>query len=190
MGDTSVKINLKEGTFELDGSETFVEKHWNEMKSYLENLLVTESFSDSSTGSKPRKPKPHSGSHAGVTPKKGISYTPIPINLKGGANTISLKDFFKQKSPKSNQEIITLFAYYLDKYCGIPDMEFGHAMSCYNEVGVKKPTNLLSLCNNVRNRGGWLEAGSQPYTFKINISGQNLIDHDLPRKEISATKNK
>ena len=87
-----------------------------------------------------------------------------------------------RQKPKGNQEIITVFAYYLNKHCQIPNMGMGHAVSCYNEVGERKPKNIYSICLNARSRKAFLDTGDENYTFKITIQGENLIEQDLPSK--------
>ena len=178
MNDTRIKINFAEGTIELEGSEQFVEKHWEELKSY-----IPKSFSDVPKSHDKNNKSKIKGASKIQKDHKPLSYTPIPINLKGAGNTPSLKKFFDEKSPTSNQDIVTVFVYYLNKYCDIKNMEMGHAVSCYNELKLRKPSNIYSVCNNVRTRKGYLDYGDEAHTFKINIQGENLIEHDLPVKK-------
>ena len=180
MGDTRVKITYSNGTtFELEGTESFVEKHLESLK------LNPNSLPQEPARSSTKQKQLVKSSSKGSKEKKKISFSPIPVNLKGSNNQPTLKKFFEEKKPRENQEIITLFAYYLNKYCNIPNMEFGHAVSCYIEMNLRKPTNIQSLCQNVRNRKAYLEIGTEPYTYKITIQGENLIEHDLPSKDNS-----
>lgn len=180
MTTTKVKLTIGQSIIEVEGSEEFVEKHWEELKSFISRPMAQQ-LQDSE--------QPSSGTHAKKTTEKTAkerkpkSYTPLPVDLKGNGKALSLKEFYKQKSPNDNQETITLFAYYLNKYCGIPNMQMGHALSCYNDVGERKPSNIYALCNNARTRKGYLDYGDESYTFKITIQGENLVEHDLPRKD-------
>ena len=110
-----------------------------------------------------------------------VSLSPIPLDLKGGKNIPSLSDFYKEKSPSSNQEKITVFAFYLNKKLNVPDVLPGHAISCYNEVHEKKPLNILALFKDTRRLKGWLETGEAPNSVRVSIAGENLVEHDLPR---------
>lgn len=179
MTDTRIKINFVEGTIELEGSEEFVEKHWEELKSYVPKDIGTSvkrtTSGSSKNGGKKTGPK-------GSKEHKPISYAPIPLNLKGDEKSPSLKKFFEEKLPSGNQEIITTFAYYLTKYCDVKSVEMGHLVSCYNEVGERKPSNIYQICLNTKNRLGYLATGDEPYSVKINIQGENLVEHDLPHK--------
>ena len=177
MADTKVKINFNEGTIELEGTESFVEKHCEEIKSFIQQPPKLEQL----TAKKQRRT---SSKKSGATAKehKSISYAPIPVNLKGSSNTLSLKKFFEDKKPSGNQEIITVFTYYLNKYCKLSNTEMGHFVSCYNEVDERKPKNIYQVCSNTVARKGYLESGDVTYSYKTTIQGDNLIEHDLPHK--------
>lgn len=119
MGDTRITINLREGTFELEGSESFVEKHWSEFKSLLNNPLPPIQSQESPA----QFPKASKKPSAESKPKKSKSFQLIPLDLKGGKGKPSLVEFNKEKSPASAQEYVTLFAYYLKHYLEIEEAE-------------------------------------------------------------------
>ncbi|QLH11290.1 hypothetical protein [Nitrosarchaeum sp. AC2] len=176
MADTRVKLSFPDGTsIEIEGTEIFVEKHWAELKTHI--------VSASQNHNVPNRPnKIKDTNKNAIKSKKKSAVSPIPINLKGDGKKQSLKEFYKEKNPNTNQEIITVFAYYLNKFCDIPNMEYGHALSCYIEVGIRKPTNFESLYNNIRARTGYIETGETRYSAKISISGENFVEHDLPKQ--------
>ncbi|HYL65627.1 MAG TPA: hypothetical protein VEU72_00575 [Nitrosopumilaceae archaeon] len=179
MGDTKIKINLRDGTFEIEGSESFVEKYWDKLESSLEKISVlpivpvTDNPIGISKPDKETKPK---------NKKKQPSLELIPLNLEGGNGTPSLKQFFEEKSPKSHQEIITVFCYYLNKHLSIKNMRYGHALFCYNEVKKPKSNNIVQLFTDTIHLKKWVEVGDEPNTIKITIAGENLVEHNLPLK--------
>ena len=59
----------------------------------------------------------------------------------------------------------------------------GHIVSCYKEVKTRLPLNIVQLFRDVTSFKGWLEPGLETESVKITISGENLIEHDLPRKK-------
>lgn len=186
---TKAKINLHEGIIELEGSEEFVQKNLDEFK----NLIDSESKTIHRDKEKQKSPNEIKEKlnkkkiHKGV--KKGINISPIPLDLKSNGKT--LKDFFKEKFPKggqNNQEIVTLFIYYLNKILSISDVVPGHVVSCYNEVSIKKPLNIPQLFRDIASLKGWVESSKIPGSVKITISGENLIQHDLPREIKSDNK--
>src|SRR5713101_5825786 len=89
------------------------------------------------TTGKPEKPVGERKAR-GTSP---VSTAPIALDLKGGKNAPQLRDFYSKKSPKSNQEKVTVFVYYINKHLGIPEALPGHIVACYNEVNEKKPLN-------------------------------------------------
>jgi len=183
MGDTKIKINIKEGTFEIEGSESFVMQYWEKLKTSLESLppmmpIISKEPHTIVSKIKSKSKKSFKKTQSNI---KKESMSLIPLDLKGVGNTPSFKQFYQQKSPKSHREIITLMAYYLKKYLKIENMKYGHALFCYGETGKAKPLNISSLFSDVSYHHKWLETGSEPYSAKLTIAGENLIEHDLPR---------
>lgn len=111
--------------------------------------------------------------------RKPPSVQLIPLDLAKGEGKPSLKEFFVEKSPKSNQEIITIFCFYLNQYLGIKNMKYGHALSCYDAVKIPKPRNIIQLFVDTRFHHKWVEVGGEPNTVKLSISGENLVKHEL-----------
>jgi hypothetical protein len=108
---------------------------------------------------------------------------PIPVDLKAKDTRPSLKELYAQKTPTSQQETLTVFVYYLNHHLGIQDIQFGQIVSCYNEVGARKPEQLVQLVRDTKNHKAWVDIGSVPNTARITIAGENLVEHDLPREK-------
>lgn len=179
--DTKAKINLREGTVELEGSEDFVKKYLDEFKGLLSKTPISQppqniSFPPQIAPPKKQKAKQKSQKSA----HKGVNIAPIPLDLKSG--NPNLRTLFNQKKPSNNQEIVTLFVYYINKTLGNEEASPGHIVSCYNEVSAKKPLNIPQLFRDVTNLRGWLSSNGNG-TVKVTIAGENLIEHDLPREQ-------
>lgn len=183
MPDAKIKINLKEGTFEIEGSESFIEKYWEKLSRTLETLPVVYQYSSPALLD---NDGPKETNHKKKVQKSKPSFELIPIDLSKKDDYPSLKDFFGIKKPKSNQEIITLFCYYLTKYLQIPNMKYGHALFCYTEINKPKPINIVQLFRDTSHLKKWVEAGDEPHTVKLTIAGENLITHKLPTKDLEA----
>ncbi|MDG6999673.1 MAG: hypothetical protein JRN15_11220 [Nitrososphaerota archaeon] len=144
----------------------------------LTKLLESASVSKQKPGKGNAHPKRKSKGKTS-TP---TSFAPIPLNLKGGKSMQSLRDFYSKKSPASHQEKLAVFAYYINKYLDdVKDVLPGHVISCYNEVGGKKPLKIIQLFRDTKHLKGWLDNGEAPNSIRINIAGENLVEHDLPR---------
>lgn len=219
--DTKFRINLKEGLFELEGNETFVDKHLEKFEEIfkiaikeviinnkeslpkldLDDMLTSnnhislESFpSDSDKIHIVKKKDVGTAStldvHSEVPisskntkhsiPKISINLPPLPVDLKANEVKPGLREFYKDKKPSNHYEKSTLFVYYLTKYNKQNEIKFGEILSCYEEINEKKPSVVDIVKNSIRYKG-WLEPGSEKYSARLTISGENYIKFDLPK---------
>jgi hypothetical protein len=70
--------------------------------------------------------------------------------------------------------------YYLTKFNHKEEAKFGEILSCYEEVGEKKPSVIDIVKNSIRYKG-WLEVGQERFSTRITISGENFVKFDLPQ---------
>lgn len=176
MGNAKIKINIKDGTFEIEGSEEFVEKYWTKIENSVQNMPVTYS----PIPEPPIKTTIKKPTKKNAKPKKKPSVELIPLDYSKGEGKPSLKEFFDGKSPKTNQEMITVFCFYLSEYLDIKNMKYGHALSCYDGLKIPKPRNVIQLFADTRHHHKWVEVGDEANTVKLSISGDNLVKHELP----------
>ena len=180
---TKAKLDLKLGIIELEGSEAFVTRYLDVFKQEMKGFKISEGEPDIRKGKKKEegeKPKKKTGK----TPQ---TVAPIPLDLKAKNSNPSLRDFFKEKNPKSHEENLTIFAYYLKKYLNINEMLMGHVVSCCKEVRCKVPTNIPTMFGNIQHRKGWVDVGTGGESAKITTQGENFVEYDLPRKEHAPT---
>lgn len=180
MGDTKVRINLHDGTIEIEGSQEFVEKHWEELKSFLKKPEIQIK---SIHNPNPSQNPPVKQSSGNQKPKKLSYAAPISFDIKKTEKKPALRDLYKEKNPSSDMEIVTLIAYYLKKYLTIDDVEFGHASFGYTVIGKKRPKDFLSTFKNAMNLKVWVRRGSQPNTFTITPAGEDFVSLELPTKK-------
>jgi len=219
--DTKFRINLKEGLFELEGNETFVDKHLEKFEEIFkiaikeviinnkENLpkldmndmltsnnhISLESFPSESDKIHIVKNKEvgsastldvhtevpiSSKNNKHSIPKISINIPPLPVDLKANDDKPGLREFYKEKKPSNHYEKSTLFVYYLTKYNKQNEIKFGEVLSCYEEINEKKPSVVDIVKNSIRYKG-WLEPGSEKYSARLTISGENYIKFDLPK---------
>lgn len=218
--DTKFRINLKEGLFELEGNETFVDKHLEKFEEIFKiaikeviinnkdnlpkldvsnlvnsNNVSLESFPtenekihivrNKSLKSSPtldvNNEVPLSSKNARHTiPKLSVNIPPLPVDLKANDDKPGLREFYKEKKPANHYEKSTLFVYYLTKYNKESEIKYGEILSCYEEINEKKPSIIDIVKNSIRYKG-WLEPGSEKYSTRLTISGENFIKFDLPK---------
>jgi hypothetical protein len=199
-------INVREGMVELEGKESFVDKHLEKFQEIFKMAVkeaitrgVDQSLELKTQSSPPALPEELSRSrepsavieqHLPQPNKSNTSTTkhsarpaitihPIPVDLKANEKKIGLREFYAQKKPANHYEKTALFVYYLTKFNDQQEIRFGEILSCYDEVNEKKPSIADIVKNSIRYKG-WLDQGSEKYTALLTISGENFVKFDLP----------
>jgi hypothetical protein len=199
-------INVRDGMVELEGNESFVDKHLEKFEEIFK-MAVKEAITrgveqslelkaQSAQAALPAElaqqketsaeieqpiPQPHksNGSGAKHTTRPAIIIHPIPVDLKANESKIGLREFYADKKPANHYEKTAVFAYYLTKFNNQQEVKFGEILSCYDEVNEKKPSIADIVKNSIRYKG-WLDQGSEKYTALLTISGENFVKFDLP----------
>lgn len=189
------KIDIKEGIIEIEGSDTFVERHLEKFEETCK-FAIQEVVSRRLSGIQKsdgtymlQNPQPHEFTRM-ATPhsikatskhlnRAHIPLPPIPVDLKGNHNKIGLREFYNQKRPANHYEKTAVFVYYLTKFNKQSEVKFGEILSCYDEVDEKKPSIIDIVKNSIRYKG-WLGQGSHKFATVLTISGENFVGFDLP----------
>lgn len=193
-------INVKEGVVELEGKESFVDKHLEKFEEIFKMAVkeaITRGLEQNialkaqpaqaalpqelqhevpTTIEETPQQKPSNGKHA---PRPAVTIHPIPVDLKANESKMGLREFYAEKKPANHYEKAAVFVYYLTKFNKQPEVKFGELLSCYEEVNEKKPSIVDIVKNSVRYKG-WLEQGSEKYAARLTISGENFVKFDLP----------
>ena len=195
--EAKFKINVKDGSVELEGNEQFVDKHLEKFEqifkfaiqeavkykfentaTQIENTPSISLLSETVThNSDTNKRIPHIHKHPA---KSSIVIPPTPVDLKANENKIGLREFVIEKRPANHYEKVAVFVYYLTKFNHKQEAKFGEILSCYEEVGEKKPSIIDIVKNSIRYKG-WLEVGQERFSTRITISGENFVKFDLPQ---------
>lgn len=194
-------INIKEGVVELEGKESFVDRHLEKFEEIFK-MAVREAITagleqNIAFKAQPTQPvlpsklnqetlpaaeviqqKPSNGKH---TQRPTITIHPIPVDLKANEGKVGLREFYAEKNPANHYEKAAIFVYYLTKFNDQQQVKFGEILSCYEEVNEKKPSIIDIIKNSIRYKG-WLEQGSEKYATHLTISGENFVKFDLPAR--------
>ena len=194
-------INIKEGVVELEGKESFVDRHLEKFEEIFKMAVkeaITRGFEqniafkaqpaqpllsqkleqDSLASVEPLQQKSINGKHS---QRQAVTIYPIPVDLKANGNKVGLREFYAEKKPINHYEKVAIFVYYLTKFNEQQEVKFGEILSCYEEVNEKKPSLVDIIKNSVRYKG-WLEHCSEKYATRLTISGENFVKFDLPAK--------
>lgn len=198
--EAKFKINVKEGVVELEGKENFVDKHLDKFEEIFKSAiretmsqgidynlaandasaLPHQDIEKSFDISRPELSKAHNNNKH--TTKQSLP--PVPVDLKAKENKIGLREFYAEKKPINHYEKTAVFVYYITKVNKQAEIKYGEILSCYEEVGEKKPSITDIIKNSIRYKG-WLEWGSDKFTTRLTISGENFVKFDLPQQKRS-----
>jgi hypothetical protein len=199
--EAKFKINVKEGIVELEGNKNFVDKHLDKFEEIFKSAIrdtIAQGI-EHNLASKKTSPliesntekgfdtsthhviKTHNNNTKHIT-KQSLTLPPIPVDLKANGNKIGLREFYAEKKPVNHYEKTLVFVYYITKFNRKAEVKFGEILSCYEEVDEKKPSITDIIKNSIRYKG-WLEQGSDKFTTRLTISGENLVKFDLPQQK-------
>jgi hypothetical protein len=207
--EAKFKIDVKQGVVELEGSETFVDKHLDKFEEIFTSAIkqtmtqgIIHSITDDNVPALQQNSEPksnvsklelakannnsNSNSNNKHATKQSPNLPPIPVDLKANVKKVGLREFYTEKNPSNHYENTAVFVYYLTKINKQTEVKYGEILSCYEEVGQKKPSITDIIKNTIRYKG-WLEPGSSKFITRLTISGENFVKFDLPQqKKISS----
>lgn len=201
-------INVREGVVELEGKESFVDKHLEKFEDIFkmavkeaithgleqslqlkaqsaQAALPAELVEQKGISSPVEQPLPQTRKSNDISSgskhasRPAITIHPMPVDLKANESKIGLRDFYAEKKPANHYEKTAVFVYYLTKFNNQQEVRFGEILSCYDEVNEKKPSIADIVKNSIRYKG-WLDQGSEKYSALLTISGENFVKFDLP----------
>jgi hypothetical protein len=194
-------INVKEGVVELEGKESFVDRHLEKfeeifkmavkeaitrgleqniaLKAQPVQAALPQELQQEAPMDVEQAPAQQKGGNGKHPPRPAITIHPIPVDLKANGDKAGLREFYAEKKPANHYEKAAIFVYYLTKFNKQQEVKFGEILSCYEEVNEKKPSIVDIVKNSIRYKG-WLEQGSEKYAARLTISGENFVKFDLP----------
>lgn len=195
LPEAKFRLNSKDGLVELEGPEAFVDKHLLKIEqvfgSEIREILLrrfgtiseteTNHFAVQNLKDRSKRSISQTINSKHNVLRQPSSLPPIPVDLKGNGEKLGLRQFYAQKHPSNHYERTVVFSYYLVYHNRQSVIKYGELLSCYEEVGVKKPSITDIVKNTIRYKG-WLEPGPEKYTTRLTISGENFVKFDLPSR--------
>lgn len=201
-----IRVSLKDGLLEAEGSEAFIEKLYSDFKdliSFHQQPVVLDraEFLISETPATPatlaaavtavatdvtalKSPSKTEAPKSRAKAKRSNSTEPAllkDLNLAGSESYQGLREFYSKYSIKTNMERNLVFTYYLTKIMSIEAVSASHIFSCYRHIaGIKIPGNLKQSLYDTSAKG-WLSIVSIEDDITVSILGINHIEHDLPK---------
>ncbi|MCD4734275.1 hypothetical protein K8R78_08590 [bacterium] len=109
--------------------------------------------------------------------RRGRRKAPLPeLNLAGGADKPSLKEFVKGRIARNNYQRCALYVHYLNKVAGYATVSQPMLKSCFKEMGFKAPANMSVS----------IHEGIKKYEF-FTIPGRGLVALDAAGRKYVKT---
>lgn len=182
---TKLKLDLTSGILEVEGEEEFVKVIYNDFKDQLANQrLVSEEEQSPKADTSSTIPTKSlkKAKRVAKASSSAESYTLLKdIDFTKSEKGLSLREFYKQKSPESFAEKNLVFVYYLKSFLKIPKVTLNHIFTSYDEVGSRKPSAFKQSIADTSSKKGWLTTSSFE-DISVPIKGENFVNHDLPAK--------
>jgi len=102
------------------------------------------------------------------------------LNLKPKGKK-SLDEIAEIKKPGSYCEKCTVSAHYLKHVIGLPAITESHVYTCFKHMKWRVPANLSNTLAYTASQYGWLDTNNL-LDIKVTTMGENLFEHDLPKK--------
>jgi len=95
----------------------------------------------------------------------------------------TIKEFFDEKKPSTSVEIVTVFGFYLEHFEKKEEFTEDDISRAYYNSRVRKPKVIGQALRDAKNMKGYLVEGSKRGRFRLSNVGENLVLHDLPKKD-------
>ena len=184
---TKAKINLSEGTIELEGNEAFVSKYLDEFKETISAKppVADPKRTPHKPSTKKDRPKKRNTSSSKIKIPKKIEIEKFDIGGNEDSKLPSLKDFFNSKNPgTSNAKRILVIGYYVTEVLKKDEFSEGNIEYGFKALSLtKKPAHLRQIIINQKNEKGWFEESGDNNSWKITKIGELFVDEDLPESK-------
>jgi len=181
-----IKVRHGENEIELDGSDAFIEK---QLASFYGRIQLVQSsgvpaspeYKESKRSSKKKNTKKEKKAKKTTRAKSASRLSIVrDLNLKPKSKE-SFNGFADKKKPGSNQEKCVVAVYYLHTVLQLTGIAIEHVFTCFKDMAWRLPSDLANTLRYTASVKGWLDTGDSS-SIKLTTHGENLIEHDLPRK--------
>ncbi len=118
---------------------------------------------------------------SGATPAHGMEAA-APV-AQPGRRQVDIRSFGQEKSPRSGNERVAVVGYYLSELAPADEhkaeISAADITKYFKQAGFPLPGAARMTLVNAKN-AGYLDAGAERGTYKVNPVGHNLVAHSLP----------
>jgi hypothetical protein len=187
---TKLIIDLSRGLIEVEGSEAFVEKIYQDFRAQISanDAPIAKQLPDqqkpiiapSEPKTPPLKLKSPTAKIKKTTSSASGSFLK-ELDLSGPNGKTSLREYSSRFSFKTNMERNLIFSYYLQNELELEEIGINHIFSCYRNIpGTKIPGNLKQSLYDTSSKG-WIAITSVDNGITVSTAGINHLEHDIPK---------
>ncbi|HEB27727.1 MAG TPA: hypothetical protein ENI05_08115 [Porticoccus sp.] len=187
MGEvTKAKINIKEGTIELEGSESFVSAYLDQFKGMLKAdpapVLPIDPEPQANPSAKKAPAKKTTAKKASSGKKAAPKVSIERFDIHGKDDTPSLETFLEEKKPGTgNGNIIAVIGYYITELLGEKNFAEGQVEYAYKMLKLKRPGHLRQIMINNKNERDLFEANEEDSSqWRLTRTGEIYVSDLLP----------
>ena len=185
--NAKVRISLRDGLFEFEGTEAFVRECITEFKSSFEEV-ARETENPTTDNHRPQNSKPTSKPQVPKTQrpktakKKSNKVVAERFDIHGTDKIKSLEDFLEEKKPNAaNGEKIVALGYYITELMGQPFFTEGQIEYAYKMLEFKRPGHLHQIMINNKNQNDWFEQNEDDTGWVLTRSGDIFVSDKMPQ---------
>jgi hypothetical protein len=173
--DARLRLQVGDIQLEIEGSEAFVEKIYNDHKGRL-----TSKGSSKNDGKQPDSPVGKEGRQSKRRSNKSVKgLHRIDLNLRP-AGKPSLKEFVAEYKEPTKDELYLLCIAYLRNALKVDGITVDHVYTCLDELGQRVPTYLRQVLTNTKNEKGWIDTTNFE-KLTTTIKGDNHMKLDMEK---------
>ncbi len=196
MTITRVKMNLSEGSIELEGTEAFVIRYLDEFKVLMGDGRVKVAEPENVSTKRATVSKRATKSKQGATPnltensdkpekksKKGApKVTAERFDIHGGGEVPPLKMFFEEKKPgRANGDQIAVIGYYITELLGNKTFSEGQIEYAYKMLKLSRPGHLHQvMINNKNDKDYYEQTDENGANWSLTRTGEIYVSDQLP----------
>lgn len=168
---TKLRIDLTQGTLDVEGTERFVKDIYKEFKERLDGTGTRRK----SSGPGKKRGRKKTRKSAGASKPQLVK----DLNLSPQGKQ-SLKDFYKSFKKLSRNEKFLVYVVYLKDVLKLEQVTADHIFTCMKEVGDKTPATLKQIISNAKAKTGWFQSKSGNITY--TDAGKKYYESELKKK--------
>lgn len=183
---TKAKITTSLGTFEFEGTETYVSSQIDKIMEKSQNMPASNIVQEKETSETDKTTPPKTASKQNAR-KATIEQPKLLSNLIIDSEKIrTLKEFVVSKRAQNHQELFSVLAHWMKTNLSLEDVSIDEMWTAYKILSKKPPKVLIQVFRDAKSKKGWFTTGAEVGKYILTPIGETFVEHDLPPAELGA----